>query len=393
MKLLLAALALLCALLPGAHAQTETLASQYRWILDPEFNLDRNLMTWVDPTTGNIWVNAVDPATGAFVPDNGQGTLIEAGAAPVGGLGFTLNGPEWALGSPSDYVVYTRSPAGTQETPQTAVIGVAWQDSTGTWTRKSLSTPQRNGPFGSLSRASQAKISYQDAAGTHYWRTIADAASETPFPGLTAVGLTPAVRFVPGENMVVYPVPDAGGTPQVMFYDLDTAQYTQLTVDAGAKDQPWMWRAPDYGNALVVVTTIDKSTLALYAPATDGSYQQAMKVAAPLNGTYFSTEPFTYQGASYALVQVSEAGKTYPGSIWLVGLNPIAPFLRRLTPSEPDHARADPEIFFTSAGPIVFFSRLDQTKGDQWLCMACLEGEYRVDTGLPAPLFAGRAGR
>ncbi len=53
-------------------------------------------------------------------------------------------------------VVYTRTNATGDPTPANSLIGVAYQNADGSWTRKSLSSPQRNGPFGSISRSGPA---------------------------------------------------------------------------------------------------------------------------------------------------------------------------------------------------------------------------------------------
>jgi hypothetical protein len=384
----LGAVVLAAGTLQPCYAQTEVLATPYRWMIDPEFNPAKGLFTWVDALSGSIWVSGIDRATGAFIPADGKGVLIESAAAPVGGLGFTLNGPEWARGTPSDVIVYTRFPPGVPATPENALIGTATQTASGTWTRRTVAPAQRNAPFGSLSRNDVAKMTYNDAAGNHYWRNVSDAASEELLPGLTGSGLLPAVRFVDDENIVVYPMP-VDGVPQVFGYNLDTKLLLQLTNEPGTKEQPWMWRAPELNGQLVMITTVNKTAVYVYRQASDGQggvvWTRASSVAAPNNGSWFSTEPFVYQGRSYAIAQLTEAGKDYPSSIWLMNFNHNAPLLRRLTPESPDRARADPEIFVTDKGPVVFFSRFDQSKGSYWLCLPCMEGEYRVDTGLPAP--------
>lgn len=385
--------ATLCALvlagaLPQAQAQVEVPATPYRWLLDLEFNAAGDKFTWVDASTGSIWVSGIDRATGNFIPADGRGVLIEANAAPIGGLGFTLNGPEWAHGTPTDFVVYTRFAEGKKPVPASAMLGIAWQQPDGTWVRKTAQPTQRNAPFGSRPSASVAKITYNDALGNHYWRNVSDATTEEALPGLAGSGLLPAVRFVAGESLVVYPLP-VNGVPQVFGYNLDTKLFLQLTADAGVKQQPWMWRAPELNNQLVMATTVDGKAVAVYRQASDGAgglvWQRMMAIEAPDGGSWFSTEPFTYQGRSYMIAQHTAAGASYPSSIWLMNFDRNNPILRRLTPAEPDRARADPEIFVTDQGPVVFFSRFDQTKGAQWLCLPCMEGEYRVDTGLPPP--------
>lgn len=368
------------------YAPGETLASTNRWMLDLEFNHAKGQFTWVDPATGSIWVGGID-GNGELSPPNGQSVLIEKGAAPIGGLGFTLNGPEWAFGDYVDYVVYTRFPFGAAPTAANAQIAIAWQQTDGSWARRVLSpTEALNGPYGSVSKNGPARISYNDAYGNHYWREVANAATQEPLPGLAGAGLTPVVRWVHNETAVVYPV-TVGGVAQAFQYNVVTKAFTQLTYDAGNKDQLWMWHAPDQDNELVLLATVDKSTLVLYRQGYDsaGIYRwlPVSSVQAPPGMGWFSTEPFVYQNKSYVLMQ-SIVGP-YPSAIWLANFDASDPLLRRLTPELPERARADPEVVFTNRGPIVLFSRFDPSKGPQWLCLACLEGLYRAETGLPPP--------
>jgi len=373
--------------------QTPTLT-----MLDPEFNRDKKLLTWVDVVSGDIWVASYDYTTGNFIPANGQGTLIEAGVSTGGqypGLGFTINGPEWAQGTPTDYIVYTRTNATTGDpTPANALIGVAYQNPDSTWTRKSLSTPQRNGPYGSISRNGAAKISYQDAFGSHYVRTLTDANSEVPLPLLTKTGLTPVARFVDNANVVVYQGA-INGVAQSVAYNIDSAVLTQLTFDATPKDQSWMWSAPEFDGALGLVNITGRSTITMYAPVVDGNgattYQVYGTATAPKGGTWFSLEPFAYQGRTYMLAQLQPRGASFPTSIWMAAFGPRGAILRQLTPDGVSaEARADAEFLPISTGVLIVYSKFDTTKCtpdnvSNWLCMQGLMGLYRADTGLPAP--------
>jgi hypothetical protein len=377
-----------CASAAAQFVPAEVPATANRRILDPEFNRLKGLFTWVDIFDGSIWMGRVDPATGAFLPDDGKHALIEKRAVPIGGMGFTFNGPEWVLGAQGDAVVYTRYSKGKPPTPSNAQIAVLQQDQGANWVVRTLASGRPlNAPFGSDWVADpKPRISYNDVQGYHYWRELNDPATEEMLPGLVP-GLKPAVRHVkgPDEHALVYPVP-VDGVPQVHRYSVDTKVFEQLTFDAGAKEQPWMWHAPDFGNQLVLLATVDQTRLVLYrqtlAPQGGVRWTPAHTVIAPLAGRIFSTEPFVYGGKSYAVMMIIVG--EYPTSIWLVDFNTAQPILRRLTPEQPDRARADPEVFFTdSKGPIVFFSRFDPTKGPQWLCVPCAEGLYRAETGIP----------
>lgn len=377
--------------MPVLAEPEEVRATSNLRLLDPEFNMDKGLFTWVDIVDGSIWVSGIDRATGAFIPETGEGQRIERRAAPAfNGLGFTLNGPEWVLGAEGDTIVYTRTDKTDPANPALAQLGASFQNATGRWVVRTIGPDQAlNAPFGSDDPADLApSITYNDAQGNHYWRSLSDPATETLLPGLAGTGLLPAVRHVRDSvrKAVVYPL-SVGGVPQVHWYDTQTRVFEQLTFDEGPKEQPWIWRAPDFGNALVMLTTVDKSTLGFYVKvrdrASEGStWERRLSIPAPLEGgRFFSTEPFVYGGVSYVVMMIIVGN--YPTSIWLANFDESAPMLRRLTPELPDRARADPEIFFTDNGPIVFYSRFDQTKGAYWLCFRCTEGLFRVETGIP----------
>lgn len=391
-KLHLTALAaLLAASVLPATAQDfvpkETRATGNIRLLDPEFNQAKGLLTWVDMIDGSIWIGGFNKTTGALEPADGRLKLVEKSAYPYGGLGFSLNGPEWVLGGATDRIVYTRQIAGLEPTPENAELGAAFQRaSDGKWVTRTVAPGfHRSAPFGSeIEGDPRPRISYNDELGNHYWRELDDASTEELLPGL-APGLLPAVRHVrgSGERGMAYPALVAG-VPQVHHYDVDTKVFTQITDEPGIKEQAWMWRAPDFGDDLVMLTTIDKTTLGLYQRVTQGDgtlrWTRVRTLAAPEGGRIFSTEPFVYGGKSYTLLQVFVGD--YPQAIWLFDFDETAPIQRRLTPRLPDRARADPEIVFTANGPIVYFSRFNQTKGAYWLCVPCAEGLYRANTGI-----------
>ncbi len=393
-RIALLATALTVAFIPGlvAAEPVEVPATANKRLLDPEFNQDKGLFTWVDILDGSIWVSRIDRASGRFIPEDGRGQLIERSAAPVGGLGFSLNGPEWVLGAPTDYIIYTRYDSTSPQSAELARLGAAFVNAKGQWVRRTISPDvPLNSPYGSENPTDAApRITYNDANGNHYWRVINDPATEELLPGLVGTGLLPAVRHVRDSERqaVVYPLTVAG-VPQVHWYDTQTKVFEQITFDAGTKEQPWIWRAPDFGNGLVMLTTIDTDKLGFYVKQPDGggasgsTWERRLTISAPeAGGRFFSTEPFVYDGKSYVIMMIIVGN--YPRSIWLANFDTEEPVLRRLTPSLPDRARADPEVFFTDSGPVVYFSRFDQTKGSYWLCVRCAEGLYRVETGIPA---------
>lgn len=361
----------------------EALASNNRQLTDPEFNQARGTFTWVD-FSGNIWLGRIDKATGALNPLSGKATLIEKGAAATGGLGFTLNGPEWVYGAAGDRVAYTRFLPDLPQTPENARVTIATLRADGKWAKRTISPEVAlNGPYGSESIDDLTpRITYNDAFGNRFWRELDDVTTEESLPGLPQDQF-PVARFARGMRAAVYPS-TVNGVDQAFRYNLDTKVFEQLTTDTGTKEQPWMWLAPEFKNQPVLMTTVGKSSLVLYRQGLDAAnpsiWSRWHTIQAPLGGRFFSTEPFIYGGKSYVVMMVIVG--SYPTSIWVANFDRKAPMLRRITPEAPDRARADPEIFFTDRGPIVFFGRYNPTKGTYWLCTACAEGLYVAETGI-----------
>jgi len=198
-----------------------------------------------------------------------------------------------------------------------------------------------------------------------------------------------SVRFVQGANALVYSQ-DVNGTNQVFYEALDTAKLTQITSDTGSKDVrtvPWMWRAPEYNNKLVLMTTVDENELRFYKGDGSGGWSVVNSIMLPTGATVASPQPFTYKNKSYVSLAVKSAPYTYPTAIYIAALAPTAnPKLWKVSDDTDAHERIDPEIFITTGnGVVVFYNKFDPSldpSGTQPACAACSEGLFRASTGL-----------
>ena len=77
-----------------------------------------------------LWVGYVDFQTGAFIPPDGRGELIDTNAAAATDYG---NGPEWTDSQSGSSFSYTRYTPGQPHSDQTASVAVATQGAGG-WT-------------------------------------------------------------------------------------------------------------------------------------------------------------------------------------------------------------------------------------------------------------------
>ena len=344
-----------------------------------------------------LWVGRVDPDTGAFVPADGQGVLVDKRAAPATTFG---NGPEWAVSTQGSQLVYSKYLADQPPSKNTVGLGLASMVG-GQWTTELLSdSQQRISPLATMDLdAATPLVQYQDTGRANtYWRLLADGAEEHPItvPGYSAG----ARRWVPGTHQVVITGSDASGRSQVFLYDADTGAVQQLTQERGSVSGAMMWRAPEYDNEYIFFAVVNAKTLVVYRqlPDTQGglSWQAIQRTVLPAGYPYvWSPEYFVHNGRSYIFFQMNKNPVAWtlnsPSQIGMVGVLPENSTLQNLTPEEDTvRMRMDPEYYITSQGPFIYYNRFlpqgPASPGNS-------EGVWRVDTGLgpvASPLKQGQ---
>jgi hypothetical protein len=86
------------------------------------FNTGNSRFAWID-NDRNLWLGWVDFQTGAFIPPDGKGQLLDVGAVPIAVYG---NGPEWMSSSTwGSQIVYSRYVPGQEGKPGQGTIAVA----------------------------------------------------------------------------------------------------------------------------------------------------------------------------------------------------------------------------------------------------------------------------
>jgi len=385
-------LAVIAFAVPAAAANAipgEAMVTPQRDLLDPEFSQARNKITWVD-RDGGLWIADVDPATGLFVPANGKGTLIDPDAMTSADFRILGNGPEWISTATGDQIVYTKFLAGKPRVRASARLAMAQQLRDGSW-RPAFLPPAnlpRAVPYASRDwRDPSPRISYVDPNGSHYWRDLTEPSSERRVEGYPSspTQYFYSLRFVQGERAATFPAM-VDGVSQVFRLDLDSGIETQLTFDAGQKDlnsRAWIWPAPEFGGARVMMTVADNTELRIYRedPGQTG-WTLVRSIRTPQGGIVNSPEYFTYEGSSYAFFVASVPPATFPSQLFLANIDPDDPLLVQLTPDSPTRMRTDPEAFIAGDGPYIYYNRqkIDLT-GNQY-CLSCNEGIFRSHTGL-----------
>lgn len=374
-----------------AFEPVEILVSPNRGLIDAEFSQARAKVAHTDPQ-GRLWLADVDRETGAFHPWHGRGTLVATGTVTKSNM-FAWNGPEWIDSDRGDILHFSYYRNGSPPVATNTRMAIALPDADGNWVAQPL---QSNGQPRMMHVTSRQpgdpnpQIKYLDPELNHYWRNLYDPASERRLDFLPKNNK--AWRFASGYRALVYSANVDGGR-QVFAYLPDQNRSVQITADAGLKDVgqtvPWIFRAPEFGNDLVMTTVVEYSELRIYRRfEVNGSAQWRLirSVTLPEGRTLGSPEWFVHNGRTYLSLAVFLAGNNYPSEVWISGIDPAAPLLRQVTVSEPLKARNDPEVFITQRGPMIYYNRYDPTlvPGNP-LCADCAEGVYMADTGLGPP--------
>jgi hypothetical protein len=375
-------------------APNETQVSSEADLIDPEYDQKTFQFVWAD-SLGNLWIGFLDSA-GMFQPPSGKGILVDPDAMNMIDLRVTANGPEWIQTDEGPKIVYTKFLSGRPHTPRYARLALAQPltPGSGDWINELLSPRKaRMAPYASKDAGDPApRITYADSNRRHYWAEINDPNKEELIP---LIAPSPyGVRFVAGTRAVVFTAESPiDQTLQVFKYNVDTKVTEQLTFDdRGEKSTSsvWMWPAPEYDDEYVFFVLVNNkwsSELDIYRQMPAGedsipSWAMTHSIVAPLS-QIGSPEPFTFDGRSYVFMQLTVDQNQYPTSIWLAGIDPANPLLRKISDDSLFRWRTDPEVFITDEGPYIYYNRRDP--GDPNCNSAkCTEGIFRAYTGLSA---------
>lgn len=329
-------------------------------LVDPEVDQLNHRITW-QSLRNELWVADIDMDTGALTPTNGKGTLIDTNVAP---LTSTLNGPEWAFGLAGSWIVYTdQSVFGYN-------IAAARQKRTGEWIVGGLKNSLlRSVPLGTPNTNTNkaAKTVYfrhnpQNDSRYLAWRNINNPDTE----GVFADETTSSARWVEDLPLIVFTA-KRDGFKQVILFDTENMQPSQLTFDPTNKYLPYIWMAPEYGELLMMVM-LDKTDIGVYrqvGSAWDLIYLFKLPTTKPF---VHSPEPFVYNGQSYILMVAADqlgAGGSFPGmpvgptEIWIAGVDSSQPFFRRIDDPGYEANRLDPEIYITTGDAVALYTEKD----------------------------------
>jgi acetyl esterase/lipase len=295
---------------------------------DPEFLQSGGLVTFADQR-GDVWVGAMDLRTGGFLKANGGRDHRLDG--PISKWSRYCNGPEWGLDANGPAVFYIKdnaqgtgqlwraappwdAPRLTQLTRDTDIHNWICEPSVDAKRPTTRVILYRGG--GPKGGNVSAWIDVDAPARPHAFTeraTLARFSIDTPF-------ITWAPRLRAGDR----------GATQVSMLDTDTGKARVVTADDGAKYDPWLWHAPEYGGELLLCVNLDERALAIYRDTRRDNQSPWTRVAEirlpsdaphprlkscePVNGGRgaFGRSWFTAQGGD---------DKDPDTSIWLLGFD------------------------------------------------------------------------
>jgi hypothetical protein len=364
----------------------EAQVSAEKELIDPEFNQLRQMLVWVDGS-GRVWVASLDPDTGMLKTADGREVLVDPDAMKLGETGFAFNGPEWAQSSSADQITYTKFVPGSPHNQTNARVAIARPLQDGTWSYAILSPNRpRSVPYASPNRLDPIqRFTYLDNRGSHYWRETGKANTEHRIPAATDKFVP--LRFVIGASAILFTA-SVNGVKQVHSLDLNTQAVTQLTFDDADKNSPFMWQAPEFGNEFLMFA-VAGNNMRFYRQLPDDTgalhWTSVREVVPPTGYLTRSPEPFTYAGRSYMYLAMTLQPNDFNSEIWVVSADPAQPVFKRITPDTPLLGRGDPEVFITSHGPRIYFNRYELLNGAGCHTIACSDGLWFADPGLPGP--------
>jgi hypothetical protein len=275
-----------------------------------------------------IWIGAIDPATGLFRSPTGRDHRVDIG---ISKWSRYSNGPEWGLDAKGPAVFYVKDNA--QGAGQLWRAEPPWdkprvtQLTHDTGIHNWICEPSVN----SASPSTRVIVYHGKPRATgnvDAWLDEDKPGQLMPFTDLMIVA-----RWATNANLITFAYRARAGQTepsQVTLVDTDTGKSRVITGDAGNKIDPWLWNAPEFGDELLLAVNVDSREFAVYRdvkrdgrspwqriatfrlPA-DASHQ-TLKSVEPVNGGRGAF------GRSYFTVQAGD-DKDKDTSIWLFGFS------------------------------------------------------------------------
>lgn len=286
---------------------------------DVEFDGVNRRISWQTIDDHALWVCGIDPTTGALSVPDGKQTRVDASIAP---LTTTFNSAEWALSQAGAALVYGKV------VNNTFYVTVA-TEAGGVWTPNTLlGSPNRFNPRSSKNPADAA------AAVLYLPRPGNGSTLYKSLNNLTAAEGSVAnfsdAHWAEDEQVLTGILPN---NQVALFNPASPTAPVQLTNTPGTTySRPYMWRAPEFGNARMFFAKANGTELQVFRESTPGSNQYALfqSFRSPSASFSFiaSPEPFIYKGKSYISFMASPSAletSGLPAEIWFASISATPP--------------------------------------------------------------------
>jgi len=344
---------------------------------DVEFDARNNRISWQTIDDHSLWVCKIDPVTGVLAVPDGKQTLIDASIAP---LTTTYNSGEWAFSQAGTAIVYGKIIS------NKFYIAIA-AESGNTWTLNTLTgNPNRFNPRATKNHndavAAMLYLPYP-GTGTTYYKGLNNVNNEFTIANFKDAHWAEDEQLLTG----ILPNNQVG-----LFNPSSPAAPIQLTFNSGTTySRPYMWRAPEYGNARMFFTKANGTQIQVFKETTQGSNQYTLfqTFTSPSANASFSyiasPEPFIYKGKSYISFMASPSAletSGLPAEIWFAGISATAPLFRKVS-DDASKVRTDPETYATSTNLYIYYTEVnDSASPDNTLDPTTILTLRRCETGL-----------
>ena len=329
-------------------------SSEFADIPDPEFNSRLNRMVWQD-REGNLWLASLDPISGEIIPSDGKALLLSTKLAPISS---TCNGPEWVYGSIIPTVVYSLAP--TNVSP----ISVAVSTYSGRW-KETLESRAAWRPMGSSADSNDRKIlfaKYNPTGNLIAWKRVVDDVEQSIKLSTTFA------RWAQDGGDFFIALHTIEEVQQVVAVHATDGSLIAITLDSENKTTAIAWRAQEYPEDWTIAALTELNTIAIFSFFNQKRVHEFTIPTA--KATLLSLEVFVHAGNSYLVTSAVDG--TEPGicgamplgtsEIWIAGINPNAPFFRRVDSPARSTLKTEPEIYTRGPETLIYFNELINDK-------------------------------
>lgn len=333
----------------------ETFVPESSEVIDPEFDYVSAQVCWQNKN--QLWVARVDEITGDIIMSTS--VLLDSSLAPISRNGVgTRNGPEWLLTSTGSEILYTR--ATTSDPSSWEVWSAKWTEER--WQTRSLVSG--SSPIGSTNGNANPRFLYRltDPKGARESNPLLVYDYNTGGTQVVTESGTLGARWVNQESDQIVYASNVGTVSQIFIYDVNTRQTEQITFGSLDLSGPFIWRAPELNNSLVMLAVERKAGastgIVIYRQNSNRSWSELLKIKPPSEDPWiYSAEPNVYDGSSViSLVTKDILTPAGLGEIWLAApFTKKGPFLRKISGPE-EYARNDPESYPTKQGLTFYYN-------------------------------------